>query len=553
MILTKSVNVKVITNHIEKYRKLGYECIVGDIIDIKIEDLTLGSNSIITAQCDYCNNKKSVSYKEYNRNKSLGDMYSCSRKCSVSKSIKSNLEKYGVENIFQSEKIKDKIKDINLDKYNVEHYSQTKEYKEKVKTTHLDKYGKYYRNTDDYKESYKKTCLDKYGVEHFSKTSEYKEKFKTTSLEKYGVEHYNKTDEYNKKCKSTSMEKYGVEHHTKSETYHSNTKIGKDINYINYINYGISLFKCDKGHTFDIYIDNYIARDKKRIPLCTVCNPIGDSKSIKENEIFEYIKSIYKGEIITSYRDKLEIDIYLPELNLGFEFNGLYWHSNKFKEKNYHSNKTNYFKDNGIRIIHIWEDDWTFKTDIVKSQISNLLKNNTKKIFARKCIIKEVDTKIARQFLDDHHIQSKVNSTIKLGLYFEDELVSIMTFDTFEGRKKMEEGGYNLSRFCNKINTNVVGGASKLLKNFLNTYNPTRIVSYADKDWSIGSLYYILGFENIGDNDPDYKYIVENKRVHKSRYKKSKLKTELTEEKATEKLGILKIYDCGKLKFEKII
>jgi hypothetical protein len=128
-----------------------------------------------------------------------------------------------------------------------------------------------------------------------------------------------------------------------------------------------------------------------------------------------------------------------------------------------------------------------------------------------------------------------------------------MTFDTFEGRKKMEEGGYNLSRFCNKINTNVVGGASKLLKNFLNTYNPTRIVSYADKDWSIGSLYYILGFENIGDNDPDYKYIVENKRVHKSRYKKSKLKTELTEEKATEKLGILKIYDCGKLKFEKII
>ena len=117
----------------------------------------------------------------------------------------------------------------------------------------------------------------------------------------------------------------------------------------------------------------------------------------------------------------------------------------------------------------------------------------------------------------------------------------------------MEEGGYNLSRFCNKINTNVVGGASKLLKNFLNTYNPTRIVSYADKDWSIGSLYNTLGFENIGDNDPDYKYIVENKRVHKSRYKKSKLKTELTEEKATEKLGILKIYDCGKLKFEKII
>ena len=99
-----------------------------------------------------------------------------------------------------------------------------------------------------------------------------------------------------------------------------------------------------------------------------------------------------------------------------------------------------------------------------------------------------------------------------------------MTFDSFEGRKKMEEGGYNLSRFCNKININVVGGASKLLNYFIKTYNPSRIISYADKDWSIGQLYYTLGFTNVGGNGPDYKYIVDNKRVHKSRYKKSKLK-----------------------------
>jgi hypothetical protein len=172
------------------------------------------------------------------------------------------------------------------------------------------------------------------------------------------------------------------------------------------------------------------------------------------------------------------------------------------------------------------------------------------KIYARKCVIKEVNKSDSSIFLNKNHIQGYSNFSIAYGLYFEDELVSLMTFGwrSINGKKE-----YELLRFCNKINTNVVGGASKLLKNFLNTYNPTRIVSYADKDWSIGSLYNTLGFENIGDNDPDYKYIVENKRVHKSRYKKSKLKTELTEEKATEKLGILKIYDCGKLKFEKII
>ena len=131
-----------------------------------------------------------------------------------------------------------------------------------------------------------------------------------------------------------------------------------------------------------------------------------------------------------------------------------------------------------------------------------------------------------------------------------------MTFDQSEGRLKMDNSGYNLSRFCNKINTNVVGGASKLLSYFIKVYKPSRIVSYADKDWSIGSLYYTLGFENIGGNGPDYKYIVDGKRVHKSRYKKSRLGiqgTSITEHQETKRLGIHRIYDCGKIKFEKLL
>ena len=109
----------------------------------------------------------------------------------------------------------------------------------------------------------------------------------------------------------------------------------------------------------------------------------------------------------------------------------------------------------------------------------------------------------------------------------------------------MEEGGYNLSRFCNKLGYNIIGGASKLLKHFITNYKASRIVSYADKDWSVGSLYYILGFNNVGGNGPDYKYIVDNKRVHKSRYKKSRLSTTLTES-----VIMNRIYDCGKIKFE---
>ena len=191
--------------------------------------------------------------------------------------------------------------------------------------------------------------------------------------------------------------------------------------------------------------------------------------------------------------------------------------------------------------------------DIVRSQIKNLIGLSDEKIFARKCIIKILDRKISTKFLNDNHIQGKVNSSIKLGLYFNDELVSIMTFDSFEGRKKMEDGGWNLNRFCNKINTNVIGSASKLLSYFIKIYNPTRIVSYADKDWSIGNLYYTLGFDKKSESKPDYKYIVNKKRVHKSRYKKSKLNTTLTESKQMEINGINKVYDCGKIKFEKVI
>jgi hypothetical protein len=156
----------------------------------------------------------------------------------------------------------------------------------------------------------------------------------------------------------------------------------------------------------------------------------------------------------------------------------------------------------------------------------------------------------ANVFLNENHLQGKVTSVVRLGLYYGNDLVSIMVFDKSEGRKKMADTEWNLSRFCNKINTNVIGGASKLLTHFIKAYLPKRIISYADKDWSTGDLYHKIGFDSIYETTPDYKYIVNDKRVHKSRYKKSRLNTNLTESKQMELNGINKVYDCGKIKFE---
>jgi hypothetical protein len=236
---------------------------------------------------------------------------------------------------------------------------------------------------------------------------------------------------------------------------------------------------------------------------------------------------------------------------LGFEFNGIYWHSEEMRGKNYHYDKTNYFNDKGIRVIHIWEDDWMYKNDIVKSQIMNWLGLTSNKIYARKCDVRVInDPKIVRKFLNDNHIQGYVISVFKLGLYHNDYLVGMMIFDHNEGRKKMCDDEWNLARFCNKLGTNVIGGASKLMKYFIEHYRPSRIISYADRDWSSGALYYKLGFNLVSTSKPDYKYVVGSLRVHKSRYKKNNLNTKLTEKQEMCKRNISRIYDCGKMKFE---
>jgi len=283
------------------------------------------------------------------------------------------------------------------------------------------------------------------------------------------------------------------------------------------------------------------------------------STSFKELELYNFIKSIYNGQIIQSYRDGLEIDIYLPELKIGFEFNGLYWHSELFKDKNYHLDKTKHFNKRDIRIIHIWEDDWSDRRDILESQIKNWIGLTDNKIYGRKCVIKEIDdVSEYRNFLNNNHIQGYVSASLKIGLYYNDELVSLMTFDHFEGRKKMLDSEWNLSRFCNKINTSVIGGASKLISYFNKTYKPTRVISFADKSWSTGNLYTNLGFYIKNITYPNYSYIVNKNRSNKQKWTKKKLikmgyDKNLSESKIMEdNLGSYKIFDCGQIKFEKI-
>ena len=550
MILDSEVLVKSKYNYsLDYYKSLGYN-IEQDFFMVKIEDLPKNSFTVVKVSCDYCDNISNISYYKWNRSMTSLGKYACSKKCVVEKTRESNLLKYGVTSLSKLDKTKDKIKDTNRIKYGVDYVFKSEEVKSKIKATNLDRYGvDNPLKSDKVKERIKSTNLDRYGVDNISKLDSIKEKKADTTFKNWGVYIPLKSDIIKEKVKLTNLTKYGNQYFVKSEIFRkSNYNIANDEFYLNYIDNGISLFKCDcsKDHDFEISKDVYSKRILYNVSLCTICNPIDDNNSIKEKNLYEYIVSIYSGEIIRSWRlNNKEIDIYLPDLNIGFEFNGLYWHSDKYKDSNFHINKKNFFKENGINLFHIWEDDWDYKGDIIKSQIENSIGLSKNKIWARKCkIVVLNDNKVIRDFLNNNHIQGKVNSVVKIGLYYDNELVSLMTFDNFEGRKRMEDGGWNLSRFCSLLNTSVIGGASKLLNYFMKTYNPSRIVSYADKDWSVGNLYYKLGFQNIKESKPDYKYIINGKRVHKSGFRKSF--TGISESNR----NINKIWDCGKIKFQ---
>lgn len=592
MIKNKYVEIKISKKNIDHFLQYYKDIKLKDIINADPNKLQKSSNVKVDVSCDICGNERNIKYQAYNKNINSCEehqIYTCD-KCSHVKIKSFNRKKWGVDYFSQTDEYGEKFRSTMVERYGVEYTLQSEELKDKVKKTNLKKFG--YENPFMDSDRIKKIFNDKYGVNHPSQVDRfyrkaesenfkklgYKsplsspvirekindtnlerygghpmknyinfEKVKSTNLERYGYECILSIPEKREEIKNTWLSKYGVDNPMISEEVRSDFIISKDFNYIKYIGSNYSLFNCISGHEFTIHIDNYHSRLKSNIPLCTVCNPIGDLRSIKEQELYKFISSVYDGEIVQSYRDKLEIDIYLPDLKLGFEFNGLYWHSEEYKDKNYHLDKTKYFDERGIRIIHIWEDDWDCKCDIVKSQIKNWTGNTQNRIFARKCKVVEMKSS---HFLNENHIQGVDKSSLKLGLFFGDELVSAMTFDRFEGRKKMEDGGWNLSRFCNKLDTSVIGGASKLLKYFIDKYGPSRIVSYADRDWSVGDLYYKLGFEKMNESLPDYKYLVDNKRIHKSNFKKSKIEYLGTESEYIKSKGIERVWDCGKIKFE---
>lgn len=276
----------------------------------------------------------------------------------------------------------------------------------------------------------------------------------------------------------------------------------------------------------------------------------------------EIISLLENAEVKCSANRKIlngqEIDIYIPDLKIGIEYNGLYYHTESMgKDKYYHLKKTKECERKGVKLIHIFEDEYQLKKEIVLSKLLHIVgKNTNEKIYARKCTVKEILMSDANDFLENNHIQGTCKFTVAYGLFHKDMLVAVMSL--------LNEGddNWNLVRFASDISLHCIGAGGKLFKHFLRDKKPAQVKTFADRRWTtdIGdNLYTKLGFKMESILPPDYKYYNKKagqyNRLHKFNFRKQKLSKKygfpltMTEREMTKELGYERIWDCGLIRY----
>ena len=221
-------------------------------------------------------------------------------------------------------------------------------------------------------------------------------------------------------------------------------------------------------------------------------------------------------------------------MKLAIEFNGIYWHSELYKNNRYHIEKTELCEKLNIDLIHIFEDDWNYKKEIVKSIIRERLSIMTiPDIYIDTiCDIREVNLIDSEDFLNKNHINGNINSIIQLGLHHNDELLALMTFNDISD----DDDSIELIRYCNKSNIHN-NGYEKIFHYFCEIYTHTYTYIYTHNDISMfnnsssSKLYKQLGFQYINRTEPKCYYVIDTVRK------------ELNDDSDSD--THLRIWDCG--------
>jgi hypothetical protein len=489
----------------------------------------------------------------------------CCKKCAVNDPAVKEKNRIGVAKAFDSKygghpmavnpQTKEKLTLTMIERHGKAWFSQTDEFVDKTKATKLERYGdERYNNIDQMKQ----TCLERYGADNYKKTDECRKKYEETCLKKYGVPHASmqgdRKEQINSSTFKQSHKKAMFKKFIESERFKNFTPCFSIDEYDGITvqfnkKYTFKCNRCNKEQDFDL--TRYALR-------CSVCDA---SMSIFQTEIVDYVKQLLPSEpIVINNRavlSPLELDIYIPGKNIAIEADGIYYHSevSGTRNKNYHLNKTKLCAMKGIRLVHIFENDWNHCKNIVKSILKTLLLKENRIIYARKCSIKEIDPIQKSEFLEQNSLHGNDTAMIRLGLFDEDRLIAAMTFSS---SKFTEKEHWEISRYCSLLGVTVVGGMSKLFSYFIKHFKPEIVAAYTDRRYFSGESFLKLGFTFVENLAPDYQYIIESYDVLENNvnWQKAKLEKKLTffdpalsEWENMKVNGFDRIWDCGHSKW----
>lgn len=301
-------------------------------------------------------------------------------------------------------------------------------------------------------------------------------------------------------------------------------------------------FECASGHSRR-------ARVYSRLDDGSDCPNCVSNISKAETELQDLLRDLVPIETnIRTVIPPKELDIYIPSLKIAIEFNGNYFHSDVFKDKNYHSDKTKACAEKGIQLIHVWSDEDPIT--VHRMLAHKLGVSQQRRVSGNKTTVHQITNKEAFPFLNANHIQGQASGTYYLGLKEKSsqELVAVMVL-------KRTKDTLSLERYA--TNAIVMGGQSKILAYVDKNIPHTKMVTFADLSISNGSLYEKSGWVKDKVLPPDYRYLVNGKREHKFNYRLKRFREDpnlkfeegLSESQLAKLNNLPKVYDCGKVRY----
>lgn len=406
-------------------------------------------------------------------------------------------------------------------------------------------------NPNSAKIFYKDTVMMKYGVENVSQSEEIKEKKRNTSIKNFGVDNHTKLESSRKHLSEQSKKNAKSRMSKASKTREDNilkfelendcislVHLNKrdNIGYDKYGRFSEAIHKM--GLDYLEYKDNIFVKNEdvsKIHEYRKICHE--HLTSYFENDILDFVKSIYDGEVLNNIRKIIypkELDIYIPQKKVAIECDGLYWHSDKMKPNDYHLDKTITCEEKGIRLLHIFEDEWNFKKEICKSIIVESLGIYQNKIDSEKCVVDEINEDLAKEFLENNSIYDFEIADDYFGLFYNDELIYVVS---------LKDKQFIIQE-CTKLNTFVENGLNKLI-NFIITQTNNSVFIEVDRRLQNFEFYKSCGFKKVSESEPNYFYIFGHNR--------EKEMSKLAENYRFSEEETRRIYDCGiiKMKFNK--